>query len=135
MTEIPEIPEIPYLLTPGPLTTSEATKRAMLRDWGSRDAAFIELNARVRRRLVEIAGVADSHVAVPVQGSGTFAVEAMLGSFVAPGAACLVLRVRAMQLGIQLPIFVANQDRLAKAKRYGVRLDRLRLVVLSHLLH
>ena len=88
-----DIPETPYLLTPGPLTTSAETKRAMLRDWGSRDSAFIELNARVRRRLVEIAGVADSHVTVPVQGSGTFAVEAMLGSFVAPGAACLVLLI------------------------------------------
>ena len=82
----------PYLLTPGPLTTSAATKEAMLRDWGSRDAAFIELNARVRARLVEVAGVADSHVAVPVQGSGTFAVEAMLGSFVPAGEVCLVLR-------------------------------------------
>ena len=86
-----DIPETPYLLTPGPLTTSAETKRAMLRDWGSRDGAFIELNARVRRRLLEIAGVADSHTAVPVQGSGTFAVEAMLGTLVAPGEPCLVL--------------------------------------------
>ena len=87
-----ELPETPYLLTPGPLTTSPETKAAMLRDWGSRDGAFIALNSRIRRRLVEIAGVADSHVTVPVQGSGTFAVEAMLGSFVAPDGACLVLR-------------------------------------------
>ncbi len=86
-----DIPETPYLLTPGPLTTSAETKRAMLRDWGSRDGAFIELNARVRRRLLEIAGVVDSHTAVPVQGSGTFAVEAMLGTLVAPGEPCLVL--------------------------------------------
>ena len=86
-----DIPETPYLLTPGPLTTSAETKRAMLRDWGSRDGAFIALNARVRRRLLEIAGVVDSHTAVPVQGSGTFAVEAMLGTLVAPGEPCLVL--------------------------------------------
>lgn len=33
----------PLLLTPGPLTTAESTKRAMLRDWGSRDTAFIDM--------------------------------------------------------------------------------------------
>ena len=38
----------PFLLTPGPLTTSSTTKQAMLRDWGSRDPAFMALNARVR---------------------------------------------------------------------------------------
>ena len=33
-------PRDPWLLTPGPLTTAESTKRAMLHDWGSRDSAF-----------------------------------------------------------------------------------------------
>ena len=46
----------PFLLTPGPLTTSRSTKEAMLHDWGSRDAAFIAINARVRERLVDLAG-------------------------------------------------------------------------------
>ena len=35
----PEMGE-PFLLTPGPLTTSAAVKRAMVHDWGSRDAGF-----------------------------------------------------------------------------------------------
>jgi 2-aminoethylphosphonate-pyruvate transaminase len=81
----------PYLLTPGPLTTSATVKRAMLRDWGSRDRAFIALNARVRTRLVELAGAAGSHVAVPLQGSGTFVVEAMLGTLVSRDGKLLVL--------------------------------------------
>ena len=68
------------LLTPGPLTTSDTVKQAMLRDWGSRDAAFIAMTARVRDRLTALAGGADTHVCVPVQGSGTFAVEATLGT-------------------------------------------------------
>ncbi len=72
----------PMLLTPGPLTTSAETKRAMLRDWGSRDPAFIELNRRVCARLLALAGADGSHVCVPVQGSGTFAVEATLGTLV-----------------------------------------------------
>ncbi|HVJ12823.1 MAG TPA: 2-aminoethylphosphonate--pyruvate transaminase [Burkholderiales bacterium] len=72
----------PVLLTPGPLTTSSATKLAMVRDWGSRDSGFIEINRRVREMLLEIAGVKQTHVSVPLQGSGTFVVEAMLGTMV-----------------------------------------------------
>ncbi len=87
MTEIEE----PVLLTPGPLTTSRTVKEAMLRDWGSRDRAFVELNAEVRRRLVALAGGVGTHVCVPVQGSGTFAVEAMLGTLVPPHGRLLVL--------------------------------------------
>ncbi len=81
----------PYLLTPGPLTTSARTKEAMLHDWGSRDSRFIATNARVRRRLVAIAGAEGSHVCVPVQGSGTFAVEAALGTLIPRGGKALVL--------------------------------------------
>lgn len=81
----------PWLLTPGPLTTSMETKEAMLHDWGSRDATFIEMTARVRRHLLEIANAADTHVAVPVQGSGTFAVEATLGTVIPKGGKALVL--------------------------------------------
>ena len=80
-----------YLLTPGPLTTSLATKQAMLHDWGSRDSDFIAITKRIRARLLAIAGVEKSHAAVPVQGSGTFAVEATLGTLIAPGERTLVL--------------------------------------------
>lgn len=72
----------PILLTPGPLTTAPATREAMLRDWGSWDGAFNELTASVCRDLERIAGAGDSHVCVPLQGSGTFAVEAALGTLV-----------------------------------------------------
>jgi 2-aminoethylphosphonate-pyruvate transaminase len=81
----------PWLLTPGPLTTSAAVKEAMLHDWGSRDQAFIAINRRMRERLVALAGGEGSHVCVPMQGSGTFSVEAMIGSFVPPGGKLLVL--------------------------------------------
>ncbi len=80
----------PYLLTPGPLTTSEATKRAMVRDWGSRDARFVALTARVRDRLTALAG-GQGHAAVLLQGSGTFTVEAMLGTLVPADGRCLIL--------------------------------------------
>jgi 2-aminoethylphosphonate-pyruvate transaminase len=79
--EKPQVKE-PILLTPGPLTTSTATKLAMVRDWGSRDTGFIEINKRVREGLLKIARVENTHVCVPLQGSGTFSVEAMLGTLV-----------------------------------------------------
>ena len=81
----------PYLLTPGPLTTSATVKAAMLHDWGSRDPRFIEMNRAVRDRLAQIAGAADSHVCVPVQGSGTFAIEATVATVVPRGGRLLVL--------------------------------------------
>lgn len=70
------------LLTPGPLTTSTATRNAMLRDWGSWDSAFNALTATVCRDLTAIVGGHDSHLCVPLQGSGSFAVEAALGTLV-----------------------------------------------------
>jgi 2-aminoethylphosphonate-pyruvate transaminase len=79
------------LLTPGPLTTSRSVKEAMLHDWGSRDAEFIRINREVLERLPEIAGGAGRLVTVPMQGSGTFAVEAMLTTMVPPNGKVLVL--------------------------------------------
>jgi 2-aminoethylphosphonate-pyruvate transaminase len=81
----------PLLLTPGPLTTSSTTKAAMQRDWGSRDTEFIALNARILERLVALAGAQESHVCVPVQGSGTFAVEATVGSLLPRDGKMLVM--------------------------------------------
>jgi 2-aminoethylphosphonate-pyruvate transaminase len=81
----------PLLLTPGPLTTSKSVKSVMVHDWGSRDAAFLRINREVLERLPEIVNGVGSHVTVPMQGSGTFAVEAMLTTFVPRGGKCLVL--------------------------------------------
>jgi 2-aminoethylphosphonate-pyruvate transaminase len=72
----------PILLTPGPLTTTLRTKLAMLRDWGSWDADFNAVTARVRGSLLKIIHAEDSHVVVPLQGSGTFSVEAAVATVV-----------------------------------------------------
>jgi 2-aminoethylphosphonate-pyruvate transaminase len=72
----------PILLTPGPLTTSLRTKQAMLNDWGSWDAAFNAITASLRRDLVDIVGGGDEYTWVPLQGSGTFSVEAAIGTVV-----------------------------------------------------
>ena len=79
------------LLTPGPLTTSLRTKLAMLKDWGSWDSDFIAITARVRQSLLDIVHGHDSHVVVPLQGSGTFSVEAAVATVVPPDGHVLVL--------------------------------------------
>ncbi len=84
-------PTRPLLLTPGPLTTSEATRAALGRDWGSRGADFVALTGRLRARLAALAGGADTHEAVLLAGSGTFAVEAALQSLVPRDGRVLVL--------------------------------------------
>ena len=104
----------PWLLTPGPLTTSPSVKEAMLHDLGSRDHRFIEVNRRLRERLVAIAGGEGSHVCVPLQGSGTFAVEAMIGNFVPADGQLLIL------------VNGAYGQRIAKICRYYGR---------SHVIH
>jgi 2-aminoethylphosphonate-pyruvate transaminase len=72
----------PLLLTPGPLTTSRRVKEVMVHDWGSRDATFVQINAAVLEQVRDIVQGGDDFVTVPMQGSGTFAVEAMLTTFV-----------------------------------------------------
>lgn len=79
------------LLTPGPLTTTLRTKLAMLHDWGSWDADFNAVTAGVRRRLLDIVHGHDTHVVVPLQGSGTFAVEAAVATVVPRDGHVLVL--------------------------------------------
>jgi 2-aminoethylphosphonate-pyruvate transaminase len=79
------------LFTPGPLTTDPKVRQAMGRDWGSRDAAFIALTAELRRRLLEVANGAARHAAVPLQGSGTFILEAAVGTLVGKTDKLLVL--------------------------------------------
>ena len=81
----------PLLLTPGPLTTSASVKQAMVHDWGSRDQGFIAINKMVLENIAELAGAKGTHVTVPVQGSGTFAVEAMITSFVPKTGKLLVV--------------------------------------------
>ena len=70
----------PILLTPGPLTTTLRTKLAMLRDWGSWDGEFNAVTARLRSQLLDIVHGHETHVVVPLQGSGTFSVEAAVAT-------------------------------------------------------
>jgi 2-aminoethylphosphonate-pyruvate transaminase len=81
------------LFTPGPLTTSAAVKRAMLRDLGSRDGEFTEVVQEVRRGLLAVAGVSpeQGYEAVLMQGSGMFGVEAVLTCAAPPNGKWLIV--------------------------------------------
>jgi|TARA_R110002072_G_scaffold35754_5_gene105474 2-aminoethylphosphonate-pyruvate transaminase len=63
----------------------------MLHDYGSRDAHFIAINKRIREQLLVIIEGEEDFVAVPLQGSGTFSVEAMITTFLPRDGKLLVL--------------------------------------------
>ncbi len=84
--------DIPYLLlTPGPLTTSRSVKQVMLHDYCTWDDEYNEIVDGIRRRLCELAGGDSEWTSVLMQGSGTFAVEAALGSCIPADGKLLVL--------------------------------------------
>src|SRR5689334_16125631 len=72
------------LFTPGPLTTSDTVKSALLRDAGSRDAEFLAIVRSIRDRLLRIGGAepGGDYECVLMQGSGTFAIESVISSAV-----------------------------------------------------
>lgn len=88
------VPDNPYLLlTPGPLSTSKGVRAAMLRDWCTWDRDYNDLVQELRQRLTSLLGpkAEAEYSAVPMQGSGTFAVEAALTSLVPREGRLLVL--------------------------------------------
>ncbi|MDR3426354.1 2-aminoethylphosphonate--pyruvate transaminase [Silvimonas sp.] len=121
----------PILLTPGPLTTSLKTKTAMLTDWGSWDRSFNDLTASVCADLLDIAHAAEDHVCVPLQGSGTFAVEAAIGTLLPRHGKLLVLvngaygkrMARAVEvMGRQVAILESAEDQPSDPQALAARL-------------
>ncbi|MGL5798349.1 MAG: 2-aminoethylphosphonate--pyruvate transaminase, partial [Cetobacterium sp.] len=82
----------PYiLLTPGPLSTSSSVKSAMLKDWCTWDSEYNFLVQDMRRRVLEIAEANEEYTMIPMQGSGTFSVEAVLTSTIGDSEKILIL--------------------------------------------
>ena len=101
----------PYLLTPGPLTTAYEVKEAMLKDWGSWDEDFRDLTKKLRKNLLSLLGPRKNlYDCVPVQGSGTFAVESMLGTFIPKDGKLLVLANGAYGLRAAQTMDYLNRD-------------------------
>ena len=84
----------PYiLLTPGPLTTTDSVKQAMLADWCTWDEDYnVHIVEEIRQALVRLATTAtDEYTSVLMQGSGTYCVESVIGSAIKPGDKLLIL--------------------------------------------
>lgn len=81
------------LFTPGPLSTSQTVKEAMLEDMGSRDYAFVNAVKKVRDELLTLAKVSkqEGYECVIIQGSGTFGIEAVISSVIAANDVLLIL--------------------------------------------
>ena len=134
----------PILLTPGPLTTSLATKCAMLHDWGSWDSSFNAITASVRERLLGMVAAEHSHVCVPMQGSGTFSVEAAVNTLVPRGGHLLVLingaygkrlAKLAQMMGRRTSVFETAEDVPVTARDVERLLDGDRSVTHVGLIH
>jgi 2-aminoethylphosphonate-pyruvate transaminase len=94
--------DIPYLLlTPGPLTTSRTVRQAMLADYSTWDVDYNAIVTRVRESLVRLATEPPgspplergdrTYTCTLMQGSGTFAVEATIGSAVPADGKILIV--------------------------------------------
>ena len=81
------------LLTPGPLSTSQTVREAMLQDWCTWDKDYNEgIVTPIRKGLLAIAGLdGDEYTSVLLQGSGTYCVEATIGAAVRPEDKLLIL--------------------------------------------
>jgi 2-aminoethylphosphonate-pyruvate transaminase len=116
MVNLNALPDNPYLLlTPGPLSTTKTVKAAMLRDWCTWDDDYNGITQGIRAELARLATPADGYTAVLMQGSGTFCVEAAIGTAVPPDGALLVVAngaygVRMADTARRLRIRVLSQD-------------------------
>ncbi|MFD0829258.1 2-aminoethylphosphonate--pyruvate transaminase [Neobacillus sp. M.A.Huq-85] len=83
----------PYLLlTPGPLTTTDTVKLAMMKDWCTWDDDYNNIVQDIRKRLVGLATESiDQYSAVLMQGSGTFSVESVIGTVLPQDGKLLVI--------------------------------------------
>ena len=107
----------PYiLLTPGPLTTTETVKQAMMTDWCTWDEDYnVHIVQEIRKSLVELATAhTDEYTAILMQGSGTYCVESVIGSVIKPNDKLLILSNG------------AYGDRMGNIAEYhGIRYDML----------
>ncbi len=79
------------LLIPGPVTTDPRVKAAAAQDYAPWDNDFREIYARVRARVLALAGGRDGeHACLALPGCGHFAIEAAIRTFLPPGGRMLL---------------------------------------------
>ncbi|MGE4266448.1 MAG: 2-aminoethylphosphonate--pyruvate transaminase [Deferribacterales bacterium] len=120
------------LLTPGPLSTTEGVRGAMMFDVPTRDKEYFAMIQDIRAELVSLASdAADEFTAVLVQGSGTYAVESMLCSAVGVNDRVLIaingaygyrMAEIAKKAGLQFETVVFEEDEPVDVKAVADRL-------------
>ena len=69
------------LLTPGPLTTTQTVKQAMMVDHCTWDEEYKTITQEIRQKLLSLVGASPAeYTTILMQGSGSFGVESVLSS-------------------------------------------------------
>jgi 2-aminoethylphosphonate-pyruvate transaminase len=121
--------ENPYLLlTPGPLSTTRTVKETMLFDWCTWDDDYNQIVEDIRKTLTSIATHNKDYTAVLMQGSGTFGVEATIGTVLPHHGKLLVLangaygdRLAAIARRLKIDLVVESSGEVAPPDLEGVR--------------
>ncbi|BBI31932.1 2-aminoethylphosphonate--pyruvate transaminase [Cohnella abietis] len=127
--------EKPYiLLTPGPLTTTLSVKEVMLKDWCTWDNDYKQIVQSIRHKLLHLGQASeDLYTSVLLQGSGTFGVEATIGTAIpingkllimANGAYGMRIQDIARVLGIQHRTIIFSPDQLLDVEQLNAALER-----------
>lgn len=121
------------LLTPGPLTTTESVKKEMMFDHCTWDEDYKQITQKIRRELLELAHVSEEeYTVVLMQGSGTFGVEAVVGSAVGEGEKILVcangaygerMAEIAQKAGKNTVVYTENYDQIPDAAKVELMLQ------------
>ena len=121
------------LLTPGPLTTTETVKQEMMFDHCTWDDDYKEITQKIRRDLLELAGVSEEeYTVVLMQGSGTFGVESVITSSVGREEKMLVcangaygerMAQIAKQAGKNLVVYNEDYDKVPDSKKVKAMLE------------
>ena len=79
------------LFTPGPLNTSDLTKKSTLIDLGSRDKDFVRINKSLFKDILKLCNANKGYVCLTIQGSGTFGLEATFSTLLTNKSKVLIL--------------------------------------------
>ncbi len=80
------------LMNPGPVNVTHRVRQSLLGpDICHREKEFSDLLAGIRHKILKIFGISNTHTVALITGSGTAALESMLGSFAEKGKKILVL--------------------------------------------
>jgi 2-aminoethylphosphonate-pyruvate transaminase len=130
------------LLNPGPATTTDSVKRALVvPDICHREREFLDLTGKVHLGLVDVVSGGDGYAAVTCAGSGTAAVEAVIGSvtprnkkilIVENGAYGTRMRQIAQTLGIDAVVIECSAEATPSVEMIEAAFSRERGAI-SHL--